>query len=246
MSVCEMASGSSSPGSSRFHRILRVMSAMGWVGAVGFTATWLVLGFVSPGYQMWDIVVPSYSAVSQPISGLGLGVTGPAMNTAFVVFGAFVVVGTWTATRTFPRNLAVRLARICLVDTGLGMIICGVFDLESMAMHSLGFLLAVGFPSVGLLLAGTALRRSRPMLGRGLLGAGLSSLVLFTVFLGTFDPEAAGAGHGVAGLVQRLLVTLVLGAVATICWGASGGTARDELDRTAAVEATDVAARKWA
>jgi hypothetical protein len=70
--------------------------------------------------------------------------------------------------------------------------------------------------------------------------------VLFAVFLGTFDPEAAGAGHGVAGLVQRLLVTLVLGAGAAICWDASGGTASDELDRTAAEETTDVTARKWA
>jgi hypothetical protein len=218
---------------------------LGWVGAAGFTATWLVLGLLSPGYQMWDIVVPSYSAVSQPISGLGLGVTAPAMNTAFIVFGAFVAVGTWTATRTWPRTVLMRLARLGLLATGLGMIVCGVFDLESMAMHSLGFLLAVGFPSVGLLLAGTALRRTGQMVGLGLLGAGLAALMLFALFLGTFDAEAAGAGHGVAGLVQRLLVTLVLGAVSVICWRAPGGTTLDEGKRTAATP-TDVAAGKWA
>jgi hypothetical protein len=221
------------------------MSAMGWVGAVGFTVTWLVLGFVSPGYRMWDIVVPSYSAVSQPISGLGLGITAPAMNAAFIVFGAFVSVGTWTATRTWPRNVQMRLARLGVVATGLGMIVCGIFDLESMAMHSLGFLLAVGSPSVGLLLAGTALRHTRRRLGVGLIGTGLASLVLFALFLGTFDAEAAGAGHGVAGLVQRLLVTLVLGAVSVICWRTPGGATLDEGKRTAATS-TDVAAGKWA
>ncbi|HEX5535001.1 MAG TPA: DUF998 domain-containing protein [Actinomycetales bacterium] len=196
--------------------------ALGWVGAAGFTATWVTLGFVSPGYRMWDIVVSSYSPVSQPISGLGLGVTAPYMNSAFVVFGLAVAAGAWAATGSWRRLVPghmTRLARPCVAATGIGMILCGLFDLESMTMHSLGFLLAVGFPGLGLLLAGVALRRVQPILASALLASGAASLLLLGTFLSTFDAAAAGAGHGVAGLVQRLLVTVVLGAVAVICWG---------------------------
>jgi hypothetical protein len=41
------------------------------------------------------------------------------------------------------------------------------------------------------------------------------------LFLATFDPEAAGKNEGVAGLVERILITLVLGTIAAVGWRAS-------------------------
>jgi hypothetical protein len=63
----------------------RLLSAGAIAGPVLFTVAWLLLGFVSPGYTMFDIRIEEYSAISQPISGLGMGVTAPYMNAAFVL-----------------------------------------------------------------------------------------------------------------------------------------------------------------
>src|SRR5256885_16376039 len=79
----------------------RVMTLGALVGPVLFTMSWLVLGAVSPGYTMWDIVVRSYSPIAQPISGLGLGVTGPFMNAAFVASAALLFAG---HRRYLPRH----------------------------------------------------------------------------------------------------------------------------------------------
>jgi len=63
------------------------------LGPVVFTLGWLVLGFISPGYTMWGVHVAPYSAISQPLSGLGLGPTGPLMNADFIVSGLLIVAG---------------------------------------------------------------------------------------------------------------------------------------------------------
>lgn len=189
------------------------------VGAVGFTAAWAVLGTLSPGYQMWDIVVPSYSPVSQPVSGLGLGETAVGMNTAFVVCGGLVTLGAWAATSTWPQDGSPRrgrLARALVSVSGIGMAICGLFTLESMMMHSLGFLLALGAPAAGFVLAAAVTRRTDPALSLLMLLAGPSALGLLVVFLATFDPQSAGNNEGTAGLVQRVLITVVLGTIAAI------------------------------
>src|SRR5258708_12430147 len=73
--------------------------AAGWsaLGAVGgpllFTLGWFALGFISPGYTMWGIRIAPYSAISQPLSGLGLGPTGPFMNATFILSGLLMVCG---------------------------------------------------------------------------------------------------------------------------------------------------------
>src|SRR5205809_1045763 len=56
-------------------------------GPVLFTLAWFILGFLSPGYTLFGTLIAPYSPISQPISGLGLGPTGPFMNTAFLVSG---------------------------------------------------------------------------------------------------------------------------------------------------------------
>src|SRR5262245_58148832 len=63
------------------------------IGPVLFTLAWIVLGAISPGYTAWGVTFAPYSPIVQPISGLGLGPTAPYMNAAFVLCGAFLLVG---------------------------------------------------------------------------------------------------------------------------------------------------------
>ena len=192
----------------------RVMTLGALVGPVLFTMSWLVLGAVSPGYTMWDIVVPSYSPIAQPISGLGLGVTGPFMNAAFVASAALLFAGIVGIFRGIgqigPRARTICIALLSLVP--VGMAIDGIFTLESFFPHFLGYLVAIGSTVVSFLVVGSVLRgvpRWR-WLGSGLrLGGGLT-LVLLALAQLTFDPIAAGANVGIAGLTERLAVTEVL------------------------------------
>src|SRR5439155_19120661 len=90
----------------------------------------------------------------------------------------------------------------------VGMAIDGIFTLESFFPHFLGYLVAIGSTVVSFLVVGSVLRgvaRWR-WLGSGLrLGGGLT-LVLLALAQLTFDPIAAGANVGIAGLTERLVV----------------------------------------
>src|ERR1700693_2834590 len=72
-------------------------------GPIVFTLGWLVLGFISPGYTMWGARIAPYSAISQPLSGLGLGPTGPLMNTTFILAGLLMVAGAIAIFRSIPE-----------------------------------------------------------------------------------------------------------------------------------------------
>src|SRR3954464_10644316 len=115
-------------------------------GAVLFTVAWLVLGTVSPGYELFGHVISPYSWVSQPVSGLGLGVTGPWMNAAFIAGGVLILTGT-LATAGRWRGGRAKTALVLTSSMGAGMILCGAFTLESMMLHLSGFLLAVPVPA---------------------------------------------------------------------------------------------------
>lgn len=178
------------------------------VGPVLFTLSWLILGFVSTGYTLFDHRFTNYSPISQPISGLGMGATAPYMNTAFVVTGLMLVVGlvgVFRATTTAGRLALHRTAFALLACSGVGQAVCGIFDLEAVMPHTLGFVLALGAPIVGFLLAGLHLRRIPDWRRFGtwlLLGSPLTLALLVGFFL-AFQPTADGAEHGIAGLVQR-------------------------------------------
>lgn len=198
-------------------------------GAALFTLAWLSLGFLSPGYRLFDMVISGYSPVSQPISGLGLGVTGPWMNGAFIVCGVLVGTGLFFASLTWPRTgrpRTQRAAAALMAASGAGISLCGVFNLESVLPHLIGFLLAVGSPALGFVLAGVVLRAADPLLSRWLLAAGPLTLALLVVFMVTFDPMAASANVGFAGLTQRALVTLTLFTSVLLGYRAGSGAAR--------------------
>lgn len=198
------------------------------LGAVGgpvlFTLAWLVLGAVSPGYTLFDHRFTDYSPVSQPISGLGMGSTAPYMNAAFIVTGLLLIVGVVSAFRALPpdRPTLRRWSVGLLACTGVGQIVCGTFDLEASMPHALGFGLAAGVPVVGFLVAGQYLRRvpGWRRLGTGLLSGSPLTLALLVGFFATFQPTADGAEHGIAGLVQRLLVLQVHAWFVAIGWRA--------------------------
>src|SRR5579864_3645545 len=127
-------------------------------GPVLLTASWIVLGSLSQGYTMWGTRVAHYSALSQPISGLGLGLTGPYMNAAFIVSGLLIIVGI-AGVFLGLREMNTRsrwLSAGLLALPGLGSIVDGLFTFEHFFFHLIGFALALstvaGFPIAGWLL----------------------------------------------------------------------------------------------
>jgi hypothetical protein len=178
-------------------------------GPVLFTLGWLVLGLISPGYTMWGTRIAPYSTISQPLSGLGLGPTGPFMNAIFIVSGLLILVGAFGVFRAIPElGPAARwIGTAVFALPGLGSVMDGIFTLEHFFLHFVGFGLAlttvVGFPVTGYLL-----RRVPGWRGFGswLIVAGPVTLALTVLYFATFTPTLEGIQHGVAGLTERILV----------------------------------------
>ena len=178
-------------------------------GPVLLTLAWFVLGFISPGYTMWGTRIAPYSIISQPLSGLGLGPTGPFMNAAFIASGLLIVVGAIGVFGAIPElsPSARWIGTALFALPGLGSVMDGIFTLEHFLFHFLGFGLAlttvVGFPVIGFLL-----RRVRGWRGFGswLMVAGPVTLALTVLYFATFTPTIEGVRHGVAGLTERILV----------------------------------------
>jgi hypothetical protein len=173
------------------------------------TLAWFVLGFVSPGYSLWGTRIAPYSAISQPLSGLGLGPTGPFMNAAFVASGLLIIFGVIGVFKQIP-GLSARArwtSGFLLALPGVGSVLDGFFTLESFFFHFLGFALAlttvVTFPIVGLLLRRVPTWRR---FGTWLMVAGPVTLALAVLYFLTFTPTVEGVRTGVAGLTERILV----------------------------------------
>ena len=179
------------------------------MGPLVFTLAWLVLGAVSPGYTIFGVHIAPYAPVAQPISGLGMGVTAPYMNAAFVLSGLAMLIGVVGISTALPSRTAVRwLSAGLLALTPLGLILAGLFNLESPMLHYVGALLGLGSPVLSFLMTGLVLRGSPGWrrLGIGLLLASPISLALLVVFFASFDQATTAANQGIAGLTQRVLV----------------------------------------
>jgi len=183
-------------------------------GPVLFTFAWFILGFLSPGYSLFGTQIAPYSPISQPISGLGLGPTGPFMNAAFVLSGLLLlagVIGIFQGIREMG-SVARWSCTVLLALSPLGMIMDGLFTLESTWLHLVGFLLGTGTLVLSFLVTGLLLRRVARWRWFGnwlLLGSPLT-LVLLVLFFATFNPDTAGANIGVAGLTSRVLAVEAL------------------------------------
>jgi Protein of unknown function (DUF998) len=192
-------------------------------GPILFTVAWLILGALSPGYTVSGTWISPYSAISQPISGLGLGETARYMNTAFVISGVLLLAGVIGVARTLPpggRPVARIVSAILLGLAPVGLIIVGLFTLDSPLRHLAGAMLVLATPVVSFLVTGWYLRGvpGWHRFGNRLLLASPVTLVLFIVYNLSFSQAAVAAGHGVAGLTQRLLFVEILGWFVAMGW----------------------------
>ena len=96
-----------STGSAANSRWLKWLSLGAVAGPVLFTAGWLILGAVSPGYTISGIWISPYSAITQPISGLGLGETAAYMNSVFVISGLLLLAGVIGVVKPGPPRMQV-------------------------------------------------------------------------------------------------------------------------------------------
>lgn len=202
----------------------RILALGAIAGPILFTAAWIILGVVSPGYTLWDIHIAPYSAVSQPISGLGLGPTGPLMNSAFVLSGLLLLAGVVGIVASIPE-LGQRArwgSGALLALSPLGCITDGMFTLESFLPHFIGYLVAIGSTVVSFFVFGLVIRRLPRWraVGNGLLVASPLTFVLMVVAQLTFDPVAAGVNTGIAGLTERIAVTEVFVWFVALGWAA--------------------------
>ncbi len=191
-------------------------------GQLLFTLAWFVLGLVSPGFTIYGTHIAPYSAVTTPLSGLGLGPTAPFMNTAFVVGGLLTLVGMFGIFQGIPElNPRARwIYMILFALSPLGMVVDGIFTLESFMPHMIGFLLGAVTPLIGFAIVGKTLRRTKHWrtLGTWLLVASPLTLVLLVLTLSTFSITAIAAGQGVAGLLERILVLEISVWISILSW----------------------------
>jgi hypothetical membrane protein len=207
---------------------LRWLALGAIVGPAIFTLTWLVLGVVSPGFTQWGVTIAPYSPISAPISGLGLGPTGPFMNAAFVGNGVLVLVGL-VGIGSALGGLSSAIRRTCLIALSilpLASIGNGIFTLETGGAHFLVSLVGLASPVPVFLVVGLLLRRAPEWrrLGTWLVVASPMTLVLVIVFFATFTPTAEGAKSGVAGLTERILIVEVLAWYVALGWHALHAT----------------------
>ena len=218
------SAGSSATAAPAASGVSRWLALGAVAGPVLFTLAWFVLGFLSPGLVFAGSPLIPASPITAPISGLGLGPTGPLMNAAFVLGGILLlagVLGVFTTSAVTGARPAARWASAALLAlSGVGLVVAGLFTLEAPIPHFAGFLLATGVPIAGFLVAGSFLRgipRWRRFGTWLRLGSPLT-LVLLVLSQVTFDQAAIIAGQGIAGLTSRLLAVEVLAWFAVMGW----------------------------
>lgn len=220
----QIGSGGSKFASLATSETTRWLSLGAIAGPVLFTLAWFILGFISPGFTIFGTVIAPYSPISAPISGLGLGLTAPFMNAAFVLNGLLLLVGVIAIFQSI-RELSAVARWTCttlLALSAVGSVVDGTFTLESGFLHFVGFLLAIGTPVLSFLVTGLLLRRVPRWRRFGnwlLLGSPLT-LALVLLFFLTFSPTWEGARTGMAGLTQRILVVEVLAWFVAMGWKA--------------------------
>src|SRR5262249_38835099 len=115
-----------------------------------------------------------------------------------------------------------------LALSAFGMIVDGIFTLESIVAHFVGFLLGAMTPVLSFLVIGLLLRRvpNWRRFGTWLLLGSPLTLALLVLDFATFDARTAGAGHGFAGLTQRILIVEVHAWFVALGWLASRPAAK--------------------
>jgi hypothetical membrane protein len=193
---------------------LRRLLALGAVaGPLLFTLAWIGFGvFQPPLLTPFGVLGGLSGAISNPISGLGVGPFANQFNTAFVVCGLLQAIGCVAAleclasgNRRLPRTVCDGLLAI----SPLGLAMAGVFTLASaLVLHVVAGTLVFATPVVGFLATGLLLRGipAHRRLGIGLLVASPLTLLLFVAYSMSFDQATVAAGLGIAGATERVLM----------------------------------------
>jgi hypothetical membrane protein len=174
---------------------------------------WVVLGVLQPAvHTSFGVIGGLSGAISNPISGLGVGPQADLFNAAFVVCGLMQLGGIVAALHALAPERRSIWREICagmLSISPFGLAMAGVFTLASaLLLHILAGMLVFATPIASFAVAGVFLRRSRDwkQLGNALLIASPVTLLLFVLYSVSFDQAQTAAGLGVAGLTERVLM----------------------------------------
>ena len=194
------------------------------ISPILFTLAWIILGLMRPAIKNeWGVSGGVTGMITQPFSGLGLGINGSLFNAAFLLNGILIMAGVFGIFQIIEaggRPAAHKTSAVLLALSGLGSVMCAVFTLESFFLHMIGFSLGTGVPVLGFLVTGFFLRGIPHWrkFGSWLLAASPLTLALLVLFFLNFNYDTMAAGLGIAGLTERILVIEVQAWYMTMGW----------------------------
>jgi hypothetical protein len=182
-------------------------------GPLLFTLAWIVLGVLQPVTRnMYGVMGGISGAISNPISGLGVGPLAGLFNSAFVGCGLLLlagVAGVFQTTRAAGNPLARWACLLLLALSPLGLAMAGVYSLAaSILLHTAAAGLLFFTPVISFLAAGLYFRGipAWRRFGRWLLLGSPLTLMLVVIYAASFNQAAVAAGQGLAGLTERILL----------------------------------------
>jgi hypothetical protein len=195
------------------HLGLSTWLALGAVaGPVLFLLGWIVLGVLQPVTRnMYGVMGGISGAISNPISGLGVGPHARLFNTVFVACGLILmagVVGVFQTIRAAGRPVGRWVCTLLLALSPIGLAMAGIYSLAtSILLHTVAAALLFLTPVISFLVTGFYLRGipAWRRFGNGLLLASPLTLILFVLYAATFNQAVVAAGQGIAGLTERIM-----------------------------------------
>jgi hypothetical protein len=203
----------------------RVLAFGAVAGPLLFTLAWIGFGVLQPPtLTPFGVLGGVSGAISNPISGLGVGQFAAQFNTAFVVCGVLQAIGCVAALECLAsdsRRLPRRLCAGLLAISPLGLAMAGLFTLASaLVLHIIAGTLVFATPVVSFLATGLLLRGipAYRRIGTGLLLVSPLTLLLFVAYSTSFDQATVAAGLGIAGATERILMLEVQAWYVVLGW----------------------------
>lgn len=185
-------------------------------GPILFTFAWVVLGVFQPATRnMYGVMGGISGAISNPISGLGVGPNAAAFNLAFLICGLTTlagVIGIFLSSDVKRQPVKCFLCAMLLGLSPLGLSMAGVYTLaSSLSLHFVAAALLFLSPVVSFLIAGSYFRGMPEWRKFGTLLTIASPITagLIICYAISFNQAAVANGQGIAGLTERLLIIWV-------------------------------------